>query len=976
MDTVLFFRKILPTRGVYFLMEDVSKPDHPKGGYKIHFPFGPEQIEEMADKALQMSDNGHDIYFACSSFKEVQYKTSAAGREYPTGRTQSNASFAKSMWVDVDVGKPDPEKCYPTQREAAAAMSHLCKEVGLPAPMMVSSGKGLHFYWPLTEEVDSDRWLGVASQLKSVCAHLGVKADPSRTADPASVLRPVGTLNYKYGEPKIVKVLKDADAVPIGVIAAALADYIIAHQVKHTRRDSPSKPSLNAALIGEPIEYPPAYADQIVKHCGVMRHFHDKLGNVSEPFWYAAIGVLKHCEDGDNIAQKWSSGHPDYDRDGTQQKLDQWSYGPSSCEKLASESGLKLCESCPHNGKVKSPIQLGHLAPVAQEVKVEVSKSEDVEPEKVLLPDGYSWLNGMMRRAVADKDGVIDHVPFSDTLFLPVSRVRDEDGTWNLRIKMNVAGHYWREFDLPQMLIPDPRGLARHLAKYEIIIFGIKHAMEYMKDYAAWMRERGHEITTYDRFGWDEGKFIVGKTAFLPNGSTEEVLLSENVLNSKKNIDCTPVGDLDTWVELINLAYNRPKAEKYQFVIAAAFAAPLVPLANFQNYRGIPVVLSGEGGIGKSSVCKAASTIYADPNALLIDATQKNGSTLQGLVGLASMFNGVPVLFDEMTERDPKEFTPLMYSLSNGQGKIRMTSGGKFAETAAPFCGIYFGTSNNDVTDMIYREEKKSISDAAAARCFEIGGLCKSEMMQVFEGVDMKDLLEHKLFHHHGLAAQVYLPYVVKNREAIIRALVTTRNKLGSDVHSDSRERFYIDTIAFAHVAATIAVRLGLIKWDVNATTKWALKHLKNLRRNFVERTALVEDNVSLFLSWLHGRTIVTRNFPKRRPKQDEMEVVSEPIRYLPSARVATKDRVMLVAISALHEWCKEHKQIPEEFRKQLAVESYVIGEHVEFLGKGTNIITGRSRCLELNYDKVVGSLYNISAKLADDVSDYKEAAQ
>lgn len=953
MTTASFLQKILPTRGVRFLAEWVSKADHPKGGYFIHFPFGEDSDDTMAHRANELSASGRNVYFACASYREVLYKTTPGGHEYPAGRTQDNVRAVKALWLDLDVGKADENKCYPTQRDAALDVMRLVKTLGLPDPMLVSSGAGLHVYWPLTEDVDGDRWFTVASQLKSVCAHLKVKADPSRTADSASVLRPVGTKNPKHG--KAVRVMRNAEATPIGDIAAKLADYILANHVEHTRRDN--KPSLNQALIGGPVEYPPSHADEIIKRCAVLAHFHDKMGNVAEPFWYAALGLLKHCVDGETIAHRWSEGHPRYDYDATQGKLDQWTYGPPTCGKLESESCLNVCASCPQREKIKSPVQLGHVKPVGVEVALDnvtlpaVDSDTLEDPEKIKLPDGFTCRNGALHRWVDD-----DEVVFSDTLFYPVSRVRGEDGEWSLSIRMNVAGHYWRTFDLPQTLIPDARGLARHLAKYEIIILGAVHAMHYLKEYVKDLMRQNEQLVTYDRFGWDDGRFVIGTTAFMPDGTTEPVLVTDNVLRSGKALDCSPSGSLEEWIRLIDLAYNRPNAEKYQFVIATAFASPLIALADLSNYRGIPVALTGEGGIGKSSVCKAASTIYAHPNALLVDATEKNGSTLQGLFGLASLFNGVPLLMDEMTERDPKDFAPLMYSLSNGQGKLRMTAGGKFADTVKPFCGIKFTTSNNDITDEIYNSEKRQVAEAVEMRCFEIGKLTREEINKTFAGVDMKDLLEHQLFKHHGVAAQVYLPAVAARRDDIIRTIEAARVKLGKDISAESRERYYIDTIAFAHVAAGLAHRLGLIRWNVDKMTKWAIAHMKNLRRNFSERSALVDDNISLFLSWLQGSIIVTRTYPSGgRTRADEVEPLLEPMRGRAKARLAIKDQKFYVRADALAEWAKEFNQSASSFYEQLARSNYIICERRLYLGKGTNQVTGQARVFELDYRKVGG---------------------
>jgi len=969
MDTKVFLQKILPTNGFLLLAKwlPFAEPTNGRDGTTIYKPFGPEQYDEMAFEALKQSNAGENVYFACSSFKEITYKDTYKGDRHPewwgkAGRLQSNVRACKAFWLDLDVGKADPDKSYDSQRDAAAALQLLCREVGLPLPMLVSSGNGLHCYWVLNKEIPADQWKRVARLLASACDHLKVKHDSSCTTDESRILRPVGTVNPKGG--KTVRILRDADPLSAGEFAAPLVSYVKRNSLKVPKAvEAAPRSGMGAALL-DAVEYPPSSGYVIADHCATVAHFRDVVGNVSEPLWYVMGGLLKHTTEGGRLFHDWSSGHPDYDEDNTNTKLEQWTYGPPSCDKIKQEAG-KLCDGC--TKKCKSPIQLGHvISAEAVAAPATVQASAPSAPVIPFCPAGFRWTGVSMVQQVPDKDGVLHDVPFADTLFFITNRVRDEKGEWGVRIRMSVAGHEWREFDMPSTLMADRFGLAKHLAKYEVLVFNPQPAVDYMRGTTQMLMKFAQQTVTIDRFGWDEGRFVVGKTAFLPDGSTEEVLVSENVTNSRRGVDCTPQGDLNTWVSLLDQAYNRPNAEHYQFIICAyGFASPLVPMADFKNFRGIPVVLSGEGGIGKSSVFKAANTIYADPNVLMIDASSKGGATLQGLLGMASTFNGTPLLFDELTERDDKDFTPVMYNLSNGTGKIRMTSNGKFAETVEPFAGIYGGTSNDNVTDKIYSDEKKDISDAASARCFEIGGLTKKVVDKTFAGTNMKELLEHGLFKHHGVAAQVYVPYIAKNRDAVVALLAKTRIKLGSDAAAESRERYYIDLIAFAYVAGSIAKRLGLINWDVKAMTKWALDHLRSLRRSFAERTASTEDNLSLFLRWMHGSIILTKHFPSTKPKHADIETQIEPVRGKPLARIALQDRKMLVAVSALQEWCKEYNQVPEKVRDQLIKDNYILRTTREIIGKGTLVTTGQMRVYEFNYDKIAGALH-----LVQNVSD------
>ncbi|MDA8259922.1 MAG: DUF5906 domain-containing protein [Betaproteobacteria bacterium] len=106
--------------------------------------------------------------------------------------------------------------------------------------------------------------------------------------------------------------------------------------------------------------FPPADAETIVASCANIRAAVEHQDQVSEPWWYLIIGVAKFCENGNEVAHEWSRNHRDYDRNEAQQKIDNWkATGATRCVKLADHSPGS-CESCPHLGKINSPIVLGY----------------------------------------------------------------------------------------------------------------------------------------------------------------------------------------------------------------------------------------------------------------------------------------------------------------------------------------------------------------------------------------------------------------------------------------------------------------------------------------------------------------------------------------------------------------------------------------------------------------------------------------
>lgn len=154
-----------------------------------------KSVDEAVDRAIKLSNDGDDAYFACA-----EYVT-------PNSRTADNASGAYGFWVDIDCGegKHAAGKGYKTSDDALLALSQFCCDSGLPeATHIVDSGSGLHVYWVMDQVVECNQWRGHAVKLKSLTKELALLADDSRTADIVSVLRVPGTLNYKYEPPKPV----------------------------------------------------------------------------------------------------------------------------------------------------------------------------------------------------------------------------------------------------------------------------------------------------------------------------------------------------------------------------------------------------------------------------------------------------------------------------------------------------------------------------------------------------------------------------------------------------------------------------------------------------------------------------------------------------------------------------------------------------------------------------------------------------
>src|SRR5262249_19584917 len=125
---------------------------------------------------------GWTTYHACASFKT------------PANRKQTNVLQLAILWADVDAG---PGKPYPDQKSALLALAYFCELLGLPLPVVVSSGFGLHIYWTLLESLSPEEWKIYANGFQQLCDQHNFHVDRVRTCDTSSILRTPGTHNRK-----------------------------------------------------------------------------------------------------------------------------------------------------------------------------------------------------------------------------------------------------------------------------------------------------------------------------------------------------------------------------------------------------------------------------------------------------------------------------------------------------------------------------------------------------------------------------------------------------------------------------------------------------------------------------------------------------------------------------------------------------------------------------------------------------------
>lgn len=260
-------------------------------------------VKDVAE-ALSLADKhdqaGDDVYFACAEYLS------------PDNRKATNASGAFAFWMDFDCGekKAAQDKGYATIEDAEAAIEHFCKETGLPLPThVVESGGGLHVYWVLDALLPREEWRESATKIKALTQTHGLLADPSRTADIASVLRIPGTLNHKYDPPRPVVLQCASDRF---IDSAAMLNAVDrAHQVCCKPPSSPSLPQASPDDSAGAPQYGLADLKRLASALKVLDPDCDeetwKLHRIA-PLARQASAYPKQTDALQRLTRSWSSG--------------------------------------------------------------------------------------------------------------------------------------------------------------------------------------------------------------------------------------------------------------------------------------------------------------------------------------------------------------------------------------------------------------------------------------------------------------------------------------------------------------------------------------------------------------------------------------------------------------------------------------------------------------------------------------------
>lgn len=910
MTTTIFLSSVLPTTGNYCVV-GLKKDAMPRQRLT-------QTIEELQVRAEKLLAEGYDAYFALASYEDST-----------AGRTVANAVNLKSFFLDLDCGATKP---YATQEDALEALKSFIEELKLPKPTLISSGRGIHVYWALEEDLPKTQWKPIAESLKSLCVKHGLHADPAVTADVARILRVPGTSNFKDPEnPLAVTVLMQGTPVSLEQAKESFyfSDDVFAEMGEvptHLKREL--DPTTKLLMDNHQYKFKTILKLSLEGNgCAQILNAYENQESLEEPLWRAVLSIAARCTDSEKAFSVLSNRHPDYDPRNTQAKAAS-TKGPYTCETYK-KLNPSVCEGCPQ--KIGTPLRLGaELIEPPKEVQVIKEETENGTVREFVIPEEFPFpyargTNGGVYMHTKNEDGKKAAELICKYYFYAVSHIDDPDMGHTLLLRLHLPQDGVKEFLMPYRDLMARDRFRDIISAHGLIALGKDQdkLMSYIARWAEQLQSTTKSEKARKQFGWldDDSGFILG----------DKEVTVDDVKYSPPTGTTLPLvpmfgqkGDFHVWKDIVN-AYRREDMEARAFALFMGFGNMLLKYTPLEGY--MLSLMSQGSGTGKTTVLHIIASIFGNPkeNWMMLAKDTHN----QKIQRVGTMRN-IPMLFDEMTQLTVEGKSDLVYDITQGRGKNRMKS----SENAERINHTKWATGLIATTNRSVRDDILSIK-----------AMPEGELMRIMELRVLKDPNDNpawsrahfnRLYKNYGHASIPFIQYILNHLPEVIAFVEKIQQKIEQAADMKVNERYWSIQAALAISAGIITRKLGLHDIDHKPVMQYIIKHIIASRK---QNQQLMEEGSDFLGNLLQRRfhEILVINGTKDTRTGLETGPIKEPRGAL-TARYEPDSKLLFVSSKEYRAECAKWKVNFDESLERYKKSGAFIGMKRKRMSAGTTI--------------------------------------
>ena len=915
-----FYEKALPSQGVYCVtgIEQVSKKTTNRFAETLEDAF--KLIEKIKNQQL-------NTFVALGTFDGFSRKA-------------DSCLFFRTFFIDLDVGE---NKAYANKEEAREALLKFIDETGLPDPVCIDSGGGMHAYWIMDRDIPIEEYLPYAQRFKTFVLSK-ISADAAVMADPSRVMRCPETFNHKFDPPEPTSVIgneihvydwdefkefiggEQAPVDPFADVRKGLdEDTLAMKKIDNFEWDFERLADRSVAGDG----------------CAQVKYWVQNLDSLSYEDWFSNMNIAYFCKDGRKWAHDLSKPHPDYTHAGVEQKLTEFDKRgkPQTCSYLANQNPDR-CEGCKHRGLIKTPIVLGR---VLKEFNDDIAEPTTVEPIPAAISDLFEkqadeaepiretsstekipkfpdFLKPFIRGEKGgvyylpppkvDKKGIVtylDPVEILSHILYPTRRLFSPLDGECMTMHLILPNDGLKEFLLPMKSVYALEELKKTLSFHQVIYATkqINNIQDYLVKWSQYMinvgkaqqmrMQLGWSASIKDEKEWAKRSFVIGNNEMTIEKDLVESPVSPYIRGVAKHFKA--VGTYERWQESANLL-NTPGFEIHAMSCLAGFGTTLM---EYMSTAGVTVSLLGRSGCAKTGAMYAGISAFGDPEQLSVFDSTDNG-LIGRMLNLKNLMFGI----DEIGNKDSKPLSQLIHSISSGKAKIKMqasVNAERVTEMSANL--IAFLTTNESVYNKL--ELYKGSPDGEVARVIEFL-MIQPEELKGPEGAKFGTHIFDAFRFNYGHAGPKFIIAALEEGDIQIKKRIAYWiNRYLADTGGDSAYRFHQNFVSAVFTAGEIAIAAGIVNYDLERIYQKVILELNNIKANVIKVNSTDYSSVlSDFMYENMGNILRIR----------DGKVTDEPRGKL-VARICT-DEPTRVSKDAFKEYLNKKKITPREFERAM----------------------------------------------------------
>jgi Domain of unknown function (DUF927)/Toprim domain len=360
------------------------------------------------------------------------------------------------------------------------------------------------------------------------------------------------------------------------------------------------------------------------------------------------------------------------------------------------------------------------------------------------------------------------------------------------------------------------------------------------------------EILVVSRPGWhrldgsEHPVFVTPAGTAIGDDSAWRLELATNA-----RFGTTARGSLDAWKAALTAVVSAKGCPHFLLGVLAGFAGVVQSLAGLDSCG---INLSGLSSSGKTTAQRLAVSAWTSP---LIGAglLQSMRSTENAVEVFAQAASGTVLALDELAHADGRAIGRLIYAISGGQGKARLTAGAILKHR-------YAWSTYAVLSSECSLEEKVRADGAAwiAGMAVRILDVDVTDVDRTLSQSIIRDI--SAVEQHHGHAGPLFVEKLVAAKlhhkpDALRERVMDFARRLADERADAARLRAAI-CLALPYVAGQLAQDFGLLPWsiDLEAPVRWAWERFQ--KSSDAEALTPDEHAIASLRAWIAERWDVT----------------------------------------------------------------------------------------------------------------------